>query len=72
MGIALRVYDTQTGFKKSEGPSNSFVPVTKGNLMKRNKLMCVKLILWYTEFAFGVVTARRHPCPAETLAAMIH
>jgi hypothetical protein len=40
--------------------------------MKRNKLMCVKLILWYTEFAFGVVTARRHPCSAETLAAMIH
>jgi hypothetical protein len=40
--------------------------------MKRNKLMCVKLILWYTEFAFGEVTARRQPCSAETLAAMIH
>jgi hypothetical protein len=25
MGIGLRVYDTQTGFKKSEGPSNYFV-----------------------------------------------
>ena|ERR1700694_436378 len=56
-------------FRRSAEPLR---PVTKGNLMKRNKLMCVKLILWYTEFAFGVVTARRHPCPAETLAAMIH
>jgi len=69
--MALRVYDTQTGFKKSDGAPKLLRPVTKGNLMKRNKLMCVKLILWYTEFAFGVAAARRHPCSAETLAAMI-
>jgi hypothetical protein len=28
---------------------------TKGNLIKRNKLMGVKLILWYTKFAIEQV-----------------
>jgi hypothetical protein len=49
MVMALRVYDTNTDFKKSDGIETSS-SVTKGNLMKRNKLMGVKLILWYTKF----------------------
>jgi len=44
------VYDT-TSFKKSEGSADVPRSRTKGNLIKRNKLMGVKLILWYTKFA---------------------
>jgi len=36
----------------SHSAETSFL-LTKGNLIKRNKLMGVKLILWYTKFAVG-------------------